>query len=140
MEKEKIRSMIKAIEKKSSELENYLSNLPSLSREDLLKEISKNIIQNSKLLHELLSDKDRLKLKEFKKEKSPLEHMIDGFISKIDANPSKKVIYLREFLELFQEISENDKKVILQSLKDEDVKEKLKERMSILTDTFQIKL
>lgn len=140
MEREKIFSIIKGIEKKNSELEKYLSNLSILSRNEIIKEISQNIIQNNNLLQEIVSNKKQLLSSRFKKPTSPIQQIIEGFLSKIKNSPSKKVIYLREFLELFkQQISEKDKDVILQSLQDEINELELKERMITLVNTFKLK-
>ena len=47
--KEKIIEMIKAIENKNSEMEEYISNLSILSRNDMLKKITQDIINNNSL-------------------------------------------------------------------------------------------
>ena len=140
MEREKLLSMIKGIEKKNLELEKYLSNLNVLSRNDIIKEISHSIIQNNSLLQEIASSKEELFSRQSNKFINPIQHIIEGFLSKIKNNPSKKIIYLREFLEMFkQTISDKDKDVILQSLKDEPSEEELKEKMITLADTFNLK-
>ncbi|MFX1317380.1 MAG: hypothetical protein ACFE9T_16075 [Promethearchaeota archaeon] len=141
MEREKLLSMIKGIEKKNLELENYLYNLKGLSRNDIIKEISHSIIQNNSLLQEIASSKEELFSRKSNKFINPIQHIIEGFLSKIKNNPSKKIIYLREFLEMFkQTISDKDKDVILQSLKDEPSEEELKEKMITLANTFNLKL
>lgn len=140
MEREKIFSIIKGIEKKNLELEKYLSNLSILSRNEIIKQISQNIIQNNELLQEIVSNKKQLLSSGFKKRSSPIQQIVEGFLSKIKNSPSKKIIYLREFLELFkQQISEKDKDVILQSLQDEINELELKERMITLANTFKLK-
>jgi len=140
MEREKILLIIKGIEEKNLELEDYLSNLTILSRNDVMKKISQDIIQNNKLLQEIVSSKEQLFSRGIKRSISPIQHIIEGFLSKIKNTPSKKIIYLREFLEIFkQEISEKDKDVILQSLKDEKNEEELKEKMITLATTFELK-
>ncbi|MFX0042370.1 MAG: hypothetical protein ACFE8L_05625 [Candidatus Hodarchaeota archaeon] len=140
MEREKILSIIKDLEEKNLELENYLSNLTILSRNDIIKKISQDIIQNNELLQEIVSSKEQLFSSRIKRPISPIQHIIEGFLSKIKSTPSKKVIYLREFLEIFkQEISEKDKDVILQSLQDEKNEEELKEKMITLATTFELK-
>ena len=52
--KEKILEMIKAIENKNSEMEQYISNLSLLSRNDMLKKITQDIINNNSLLQEFI--------------------------------------------------------------------------------------
>jgi len=43
---------------------------------------------------------------------------IDNLITNIQRKPSKKMVYLREFLEKFRDLSDNDKNTIIQSLKE----------------------
>jgi len=58
----------------------------------------------------------------------------------IQNNPSKKIIFLREFLNKMEGISENDKDVLLQSLNDEKIElEELKEKMLSLANIFNLK-
>lgn len=49
---DKILSIIKEIEKKNLELRHFVLNLPIISRKNMLKEISQDIIKNNKLFHE----------------------------------------------------------------------------------------
>ncbi|MFX0104944.1 MAG: hypothetical protein ACFE75_05595 [Candidatus Hodarchaeota archaeon] len=138
--KEKILEMIKAIEKKNSEMEEYISNLSILSRNDILKEITQDIIKNNSLLQELLGSEDK-NISVGKRGKISFNQIIDGFINKIQKDPHKKVIFLREFMELFQDrIFEKDKEVILKSLKDEKNNEELREKMVSLANTFKLNL
>ena len=65
-----------------------------------------------------------------------LHDLVESFILKIQDNPTKKIIYLREFLENFPSISNTDKDVIINSLKDEKNKDKLREKMTSLVDIF----
>ncbi len=139
--KEKILEMIKEIEKKNSHMEEYISNLSILSRKDILKEITQDIINNNSLLQEILGTKEKI-ISNNKKEKNySLDYIIDGYLNKIQKNPHKKVIFLIEFLDLFKEqISEKDKDVILKSLKDKKNNEKLRERMVSLAHIFNLNL
>jgi hypothetical protein len=138
--KEKILEMIKAIENKNTEMKEFLSSLSILSRNEMLKEITQEIINNNSLIQELLGTEEQFISKE-KEVKASLDSIIEKYIRKIQKNPYKKVIFFREFLELFQDrISEKDKEVILKSLKDEKNDEKLKERMKFLADTFELNL
>lgn len=137
--KDKILNMIKEIEKKNLDIEKYLTSLAILSRNEMLKEISRNIIENNILLQEITGSMEKVSPDEVKVVPNEIQHKIDGFISKIQKNPTKKVIYLREFLGIFQEISEKDKNVILQSLKDEKNQEILKEKMASLAKIFKKK-
>ncbi|TKJ21579.1 MAG: hypothetical protein CEE43_09135 [Promethearchaeota archaeon Loki_b32] len=136
--KEKIIEMIKAIENKNSEMEEYISNLSILSRNDMLKKITQDIINNNSLLQELLGTEMYIISSE-ETEKNSSSYIIEGYINKIQKDPYKKIIFLREFLGLFQErISEMDKEVILKSLKDEKNEEKLREEMISLANTFNL--
>ena len=135
----KILSLIKGIEKKTSELESFLSNLPILNRKKMIKQIYLDTLKNNKFLQESVTSKEKLLGMEGFEDSLLIENIIDDIISNIKENSSKKVIYLKEFLKFFQEISANDKKVILQSLKDKDLAE-LEKQMFFLTTIFNLKL
>jgi len=137
----KVLSIIKDIEKNNSELTENLSNLSLLSRKDLLQEITKDIIKKNEIFKEMGVSQDQIcaGMGDKKDEAHQIHNFIDGVISNIHANPSKKVIYLRKFFDMFQEsISDNDKIVIIQSLKDEKI-DKLKEKMLSLIEIFKLK-
>ena len=51
--------------------------------------------------------------------KEHISILIDNLISNIQKNPSKKKIYLRLFLDRFPDLSNQDKKDIIQSIEDE---------------------
>ncbi len=138
--KEKILEIIKEVENKNSEIEEYLSNLKILPRNELLKEITRDIISKNSVIQELLGSEG--KITSIEKEGEPsVDHIIEGYYEKIQNYPNKKIIFLREYLELFQDrIADNDKDVILKSLKDEKNEEKLKERMKFLANTFELGL
>ncbi len=134
--KDKILRMIDEIEKKNSEIENYISSLAILTRNESLKEIMKDIIEKNNILQEIEGSK-RPHLHTIIDEKTSfLREKVDNFLSKIQENPAKKIIYLREFLDNFESISKNDKEVILNSLQDEKNKDKLKEKMTSLVTIF----
>ena len=136
--KEKIIEMIKAIENKNSEMEEHISNLSILSRNDMLKKITQDIINNNSLLQELIGTEMYIISSE-ETEKNSSNYIIEGYINKIQKDPYKKIIFLREFLGLFQErISEMDKEVILKSLKDEKNEDKLRDEMISLTNIFNL--
>lgn len=138
--KEKILEMIKSIEDKNSEMKDFISKLSILSRNEMLKDITRDIIKNNSFIRELLETEDEI-ISGGSQDNLSLDYIIEGYIVKIHKNPHKKIIYLKEYLELFQDlISEKDKEVILKSLKDEKNEEKLKERMVFLATTFELKL
>ncbi len=134
--KNRILDFIKEIKDKNSEMEKYLSSLPILSREDMLKEIARKIIENNKVLQEIVGSKEKILSGEAKEKIHTIEERIDKVISNIQENETKKIIYLREFIDTFQEISDNDKNVIIQSLKDEEDINLLKEKMLSLSTIF----
>ena len=136
--KETILELIKAIEKKNSEMKQYLTSLSIPSRNDMLKKITHKIINNNPLLQELKGPEDQIISSE-EIEKTSSDYIIDGYINKIRKDPYKKIIFFREFLDLFEErIAEKDKEVILKSLKDEKNEEKLREEMVSLADIFKL--
>lgn len=138
--KDKILEIIKDIENKNLEMKDYLSSLKVLSRNDMLKEINRDIINNTSIIKELLGTEGQIVSKE-KEDKATVEFIIEGYFNKIQNYPQKKIILIKEFLELFQDqISEKDKDVILNSLKDEKNNENLKERMFFLASTFKLNL
>ena len=134
--KDEILNMIKEIEKKNSEIEKYLSRLSILSRNETLKNIMNNIIESNSILQEIEKSKGEHLHTEVKEQTNALQNLVDNFISKIQEKPTKKITYLREFLENFPSISSNDKDVIINSLKDEKNKDKLREKMSSLVSIF----
>ncbi|KKM95580.1 hypothetical protein LCGC14_1186840, partial [marine sediment metagenome] len=70
-----------------------------------------------------------------RKKDNTLENIVESYTSKIIEKPTKKIIYLREFLSNFQTINDSDKDVILNSLKDENG-EKLSQKMTSLVKIF----
>ncbi|MHA1750386.1 MAG: hypothetical protein ACTSYF_17280 [Promethearchaeota archaeon] len=131
-------SLIKGIENKQSEIETFLSNLNISSRDEMVKELIIEIIRNNSLFKEL--DITQEILNESKStESNSKETVIDHLISNIQNNPSKKIVYLRLFLDRFHEISDQDKNVILQSIKNEK-NEDLKEKLLSLVSVFKVKL
>ncbi len=143
MEKEngkldKVLSMIKRIERKNLEFENYISDLNILSRTNLLKEISVDIIKNSELFQELHIECKDVKVAKDEKKNIRIANFVEDIILKIKNDPAKKIIFLREFLDNFENISQNDKNVILQSLKEKD-DEELNQEMSNLVNVFKIR-
>jgi len=133
---DKILSMIKGIERKNLEFENYISNLNFFTRTNLLKEISFNIIKNSKIFQELNINNKNICLSKEEQKSILNNEFVEEIILKIKNYPTKKIIILREFLDNFKDISQNDKDVILQSLKDKDEAE-LKEEISNLIKIFK---
>lgn len=139
MEKDKIDetlSNIKSIDKKNLEIEKNLSELPILSRKEMLIEITNDIIKQHKILQEEGFSKENVYTSE-PGEVDSISIILESLISDIKKTPSKKIIYLRLFLDRFHEISEQDKNVIIQSIKDENPEE-LKEKILPLISVFKL--
>ncbi|MHA2280330.1 MAG: hypothetical protein ACXAC5_05725 [Promethearchaeota archaeon] len=134
--KDKILSMIDEIEKKNSEIERYISSLSILTRNESLKEIMNKIIEKNNILQEIEGSKRPHMHTVINEKANFLREKVDNYVFKIQENPVKKIIYLREFLDNFKSISKNDKEVILNSLKDEKNEDKLKEKMTSLVTIF----
>ena len=133
--KKEILDFIREIENRNIELEKYLSGLSISSRNETLKDIMKDILENNEVLKEIEKSKgNHLHIAE-RKNDNALENIVESYTSKILENPTKKIIYLREFLNHFQTINDSDKDVILNSLKDEN-DEKLSQKMTSLVKIF----
>ncbi|KON28793.1 hypothetical protein AC481_00010 [miscellaneous Crenarchaeota group archaeon SMTZ-80] len=137
---DRILELIEEIQNKNSEIEKLVSNMNILSRNDILKQISQDIIEKN----EIFKEPEFHKEKDYKPEHvsdsdSSITNVIDNVIINIQKYPTKRVIYLRIFLERFHEISEHDKTVILQSIKDEKT-EDLKEKLLSLVNAFKLEM
>ena len=134
--KDKILRMIEEIDTKNSGIKRYISSLSILTRNESLKEIMNDIIEKNKILQEIEGFK-RPHLHTVVNEKTNLlPEIVNNSFVKIQENPAKKIIYLREFLDNFKSISKNDKEVILNSLQNEKNKDELKEKMTSLVTIF----
>ncbi|MFO8018175.1 MAG: hypothetical protein R6U96_06030 [Promethearchaeia archaeon] len=129
---EKVFSMLQQIEDRNKELVESLSQITPLSRDQILESISKHIVnENLNILG--LSQKEPCGSGVHKKE---FENIINQIIANIKQDPSKKVLYLKDFFDLFEDISEQDKNVMLQSFKNIDL-HRLKNRMLSFSKTLQ---
>lgn len=138
---DKILSKIKGIEKKNVEFQKLISTLEIPSRNNMLKEISNDIIKNNKLFKELQGETTGIIVAKKEIENISNYNLIEETVLNIQNNPSKKIIFLREFLNKMEGISENDKDVLLQSLNDEKIEaEELKEKMLSLANIFNLKI
>ena len=133
----KILPILKRMDNKISELSKLVSSFSISSREDVLIEISRDIIENNKIFQEVGLAKGTISI-DLSKDHS-LFFIDFSLFSKIKENPSKKLLYLREFLDQFEEISENDKNVILEALKDKDIVDLNKELLTLIK-AFKLKL
>jgi len=134
-----ILNIIKEISNSKKMLFDSLSELDFEDRENQLKRIYNIIIQNNELINKLIKQSENIGDIKLKKGISPENAFIDMIITEIKENPTKKVFFLNEFLNKFQEISENDKKVLLNTLKNTSVSE-LKEKMLSLVKIFKLKI
>jgi len=131
-------SLIEDFEQKNVEIDEVLSTLPISSRIELLQEITRDIIEQNSIIKEHGFVKENIyDPGSPNQEISSINLLIDNLVSTIQKNPSKKVLYLREFLDKFQDISDQDKKVVIQSIKDEDSKG-LKEKILSILKVFKL--
>ena len=135
---DKINMMIEEIEKKNEILENFLESLPFSTRNDYIKDIISDFLVKNKIFEELDISIEKI-FKDNKKKTPVMEKIVNDIISNIKNNPNKRIIYIKEFLNLFQEMAESDKNVILQSLKDEKI-ENLSEKMTSLIKMFDLRI
>jgi len=131
-------SLIEDFEQKNVEIDEILSNLPIFSRIELLQEITRDIIEQNSIIKEHGFPKENVCDPESSnQEVSSINLLIDNLISTIQKNPSRKVLYLRLFLDKFKDISDQDKNVVIQSIKDEDSKG-LKEKILSILKVFKL--
>ncbi len=136
MEKENLDiliSMIKSIEKKNLEFDRYLSSLNFISRNNMLKEIISDIIKNNKFFQSIQLKDGEVCLAKDELEKFSSETYIKNLILKIQNEPSKKIIILREFLNRLDGISESDLNVISKSLKNKNNEDLNKELLNLIS-------
>ena len=131
-------ALIADFEQKNTEIDEILSILPISSRSELLQEISLDIIKKNSIINEYGLTKENICDPESSKQEiSSIDLLVDNLISDIQKHPSKKVVYLRLFLDKFQDISDQDKNVVIQSIKDEDSKT-LKEKIFSILKVFKL--
>ena len=137
---DKALSILKDIEEKNVKIEELLSNMPISSRNDLLRDITRDIIEKNNHIKEYgLSNEFICEPISSDPEVISINSLLDNLVSNIEINPSKKVIYLRLFLDRFHDIADQDKQVIIQSVKDEDTKG-LKAKMLSLVNVFKLEI
>jgi metal-responsive CopG/Arc/MetJ family transcriptional regulator len=131
-------SLIEDFEQKNVKIDEILSNLPISSRNELLQEITRDIIEQNSIIKEHgFANENTCDPESQTQESSSINLLIDNLVSNIQKNPSKKVLYLRLFLERFRDISDQDKNVVIQSIKDEDSKG-LKEKILSILKVFKL--
>jgi len=137
---DKALSILKDIEEKNVKIEELLSNMSISTRNDLLRDITRDIIEKNNLIKEYgLSNEFICEPLSSDPEVISINSLLDNLVSNIEINPSKKVIYLRLFLDRFHDIADQDKQVIIQSVKNEDTKG-LKAKMLSLVNVFKLEI
>ena len=134
---DKILSQIRDIEDKSLEIDQIISEIEVPNRDKILEDILMDIIRHNALFQSLEISQEILSKNKVSEPES-MQTVIENLISNIKKTPNKKILFLRLFLERFEEISEKDKNVILQSLKD-DYEEQIKEKLVSLISVFKLK-
>ena len=134
---EKILSKVRTIEEENIELDQIICEMEVPNRDKILEEILLDIIRSNALLQSLDISQEILS-KSNVTEPESLQTVINNLLSSIKKMPNKKVIVLRTFLERFEEISEQDKNVIVQSLKDDNY-DAIKEKLLSLINAFKLK-
>ena len=141
---ERTLSLIKIIEKKKEELYHHLDVNKILTRNDMIRQISRDILHKSTVFSVLNIKRPGIKTELEEDFQLPLiDNIINDLVEKIKGNWSnnpKKVVYLKKFLELFREITDNDKKILLQSLENEEDVNKLVSKMNSLANSFQLSI
>ncbi len=133
----RIISIIKDIEGKNTQLESYLSKLSFLSREAILENIYKDILMNHPISKKMGFTEKQLNIDSIHEKPLLIKQYIGNTILNIKKNPAKNVFYLRKFLDKFSNISDSDKDIVLQSLKDIEI-ENLENKLSSLIKIFKI--
>lgn len=141
---ERTLSLIKIIEKKKEELYNHLDVNKNLTRNDMIRQISRDILHKSTVFSVLNIKRPGIKTELEEDFQLPLiDDIINDLVEKIKGNWSnkpKKVLYLKKFLELFREINDNDKAILLQSLENEEDLKKLGSKMKSLANSFHLSI
>lgn len=137
---DKALSLLKDIDEKNLKIEELLSEMSIPSRNDLLRDINRDIIEKNNLIKEHgLSNEFICEPISSDPEVISIQTLLDNLVFNIEKNPSKKVIYLRLFLDRFHDISDQDKNVVIQSVKEEHTKE-LKNKMLSLINVFKLEI
>lgn len=123
-----ILSKIKNINNQYSDFFDSLVKLDIPSKDALIEDIYNNILLKNDFFSEFtqISSKTIMKLEK--------EQIFERIISQINNNPNQKDIYIQQFLELFEDISSQDKEVMLKSflkLNEQELSDQMISLMSI---------
>ncbi|MBD3196280.1 MAG: hypothetical protein GF317_14575 [Candidatus Lokiarchaeota archaeon] len=133
----KILSMIQKIDEDTKQLTKIINDTSIPNRDNLLREIHREIIGKNVIFKDIDISNKTLCSENDGKYPPQISGYIRNTIINIKNNSAKRVFYLRKFLDKFSEISESDKKVVLQSLKNTDTSN-LQEKMESLINIFGI--
>jgi hypothetical protein len=138
-EYEEVLLKIQEIKSNTRDLQQNLSDLSIISREELIGNIYNDIIVKH---HPIFKERDITDTKGHPKREEALpsdEEFVNNIISNLKSEPAKKVIYLKQFLDNLSDISDSDRKVVLKSLKSTEI-EDLQKKMKSLIDIFNLDL
>lgn len=124
MEQEDIKkaiNILKEIDEKVSQLNDGLTKIEILDRNETIRAIFLDIIKNNKYMQEIGATEDKFGKPTLSE--SPDIFLEQSIIEEIKKEPARKFQYLLEFLNNFEDISENDKNSIILSLKDKDIED-----------------
>ncbi len=131
----KIKLILSKIKNINSQYSDFFTSLDELvipSKDALIEDIYNNILLKNDFFSEFtqISSKTIMKLEK--------EQIFERIISQINNNPIQKGLYIQQFLELFEDISPQDKKVMIQSFLKLD-EQGLRDQMTSLMSIFKFK-
>lgn len=131
----KIKLILSKIKNINSQYSDFFTSLDELvipSKDALIEDIYNNILLKNDFFSEFtqISNKTIMKLEK--------DQLFERIISQIKSNPDKKTIYIQQFLDSFEDISPQDKKVMIQSFLKLNEQE-LTSSMSSLMSIFKFK-
>jgi len=131
----KIKLILSKIKNINSQYSDFFTSLDELvipSKDALIEDIYNNILLKNDFFSEFtqISNKAIMKLEK--------DQLFERIISQIKSNPDKKTIYIQQFLDSFEDISSQDKKVMLQSFLKLD-EQNLSNQMTSLISIFKFK-
>jgi len=141
MEKQKILDIltsIKKIDDKISKLDPLMQDLSINSRNKMLDLIIQDIFKNNQFMKEMVARQKKTHTTEGKKGYNNIHNLIESLLSNIENKPINKVIFINEFLDDLSDLSDNDKNVMLQTLKDSTI-EDIRTQLLTLTKIFKLK-
>ncbi|MCK4238308.1 MAG: hypothetical protein KAX33_04240 [Candidatus Lokiarchaeota archaeon] len=131
----KIKLILSKIKNINSQYSDFFTSLDELvipSKDSLIEDIYNNILLKNDFFSEFtqISNKTIMKLEK--------DQLFERIISQIKSNPDKKTIYIQQFLDSFEDISPQDKKVMIQSFLKLN-EQSLRDQMTSLMSIFKFK-